>query len=256
MCGNGAPSMGHRTATGAVPHALRMVKTIVSAKEGLPVSVKTVDWNVYAKKRIVVTPFAVFSLVIYDASFNLNFSGGQVALEVFHVCLGVPEAPFNEGEKLEFFCFCADVFQRHFVHFTAPPGGHKEQYGCLQAVFCACDTGVSHAVAALILVQWSTAGLPAWIPHGVTVLDIIIAAAIVHGDAVIAVTQYAAELCILAEAIAAGGIGNQGKEILRAQIVYPWPRCCRICYYKLPCRIFKMAVLFHSLGLSNFKDKQ
>ena len=61
-------------------------------------------------------------------------------------------------------------------------------------------------MTALIEIKRSLARLPARIPYGITVLDVEIAAAGIHGHTVVAVARYAAELGILAETVTSRSI--------------------------------------------------
>ena len=61
----------------------------------------------------------------------------------------------------------------------------------------------------LVAVEWRLAGLPSGVPHGAAIVDVEVAAAVVHRHAVVAVARQAAELGILVEGIAAGRVGNQ-----------------------------------------------
>jgi len=47
----------------------------------------------------MIAAFAVLGLVVDDAVFNLNFADAEVALEVGHVVVGVPQAEFHVGEQ-------------------------------------------------------------------------------------------------------------------------------------------------------------
>jgi hypothetical protein len=123
--------------------------------------------------------------------------------------------------------------------------GDEEKGIGLQAVLAALDPGITHAVPALIAVQGGLAGLPAGIPHAVSILDIIIPAPCVHGNAVIPVTQDAAELGVPAEAITACGVGNEGEEILRTHVVDPRPGRIRPGYHIFAGSVLKMSECLH-----------
>jgi hypothetical protein len=98
---------------------------------------------------------------------------------------------------------------------------------------------------ALIEIKRRLARLPARVPDGIAVLDVIIASAIIHRHSVISIPQDPAELGVLAEAIATGSIGDEGEEILRAHVVDPRPRGGGIRDDVLAVRVVEMSVFFH-----------
>ena len=64
-------------------------------------------------------------------------------------------------------------------------------------------------MTALVEVERRLTGLPSRVPHGVAVLDIEIAAAIVHRHVVVAIARDTAELGILIEGVATSSVGDQ-----------------------------------------------
>ena len=96
------------------------------------------------------------------------------------------------------------------------------------------------------LVQLGLDGLPAGIPHGVAILDVEVAAAVVHGHVVVAVAGHAAQTGVTIEAIAAGGIADDAEELLAAQVVDPGQRSRRGCNHIFPPGIIKVSE-FHVL---------
>ena len=78
---------------------------------------------------------------------------------------------------------------------------YEEEYGNLYAVFTTSDTGIIHAVTALIAVESSLTGFPTRIPNGFAVLDIEVTTTSIHGNTVIAVARDTAELGILVEIV-------------------------------------------------------
>ena len=122
--------------------------------------------------------------------------------------------------------------------------GHEEERTGLKTVFLAGYDGVVHAVAALVGVEWRLDRLPSGAPHGAAVVDVEVAAACIHGHAVVAVAGDAAELGVLVEAITAGGVTYEGEKILVSEIVYPGPRSARVGDDVLACLVVEMSV-FH-----------
>ena len=111
-------------------------------------------------------------------------------------------------------------------------------------------------MTAFIEVERSLAGFPSRAPYSAAIIDIEIPPAIIGRHTVVPVPGNAAELRILAEAVAAGSRRYQGEEVLRAKIVYPRPWKRRVGYDKLPCFVIKMSVnhlfnfLFRSLDFA------
>ena len=81
---------------------------------------------------------------------------------------------------------------------------NEKQYGSLYPVLRPGDARIAHAVPALIRVERGLARLPAGLPYRITIFNIEVAAARIHGHSIVAVARYAAELCIAIERIAAG----------------------------------------------------
>ena len=112
-------------------------------------------------------------------------------------------------------------------------------------------------MAAFVAVERSLAGFPSGVPDDslrtlLTLLfplssllyNIEITPAVVHGHAVVAVACDAAELGVLEEGVAAGGVGDQREEVFVAQVVDPRPRCLGVCD-----DIFAMSVVEMSVSL-------
>ena len=176
----------------------------------------------------MVAALLVFGLVIYHRALHLHFSCREVALEVLHVCSGVPEAPFGQREQLEAPCLLRHVAQRHLLHLAPCSERHEEEHAGLDSVLRSGDARVAHSVAAFVEVQRRLARLPSRRPHRASVVDVEISSAVVHRDVVVAVACDSAEFRVLIEGISSGRVGNQRKEVLVAQIVDPGPRRLRI----------------------------
>ena len=209
----------------------------------------------------MVTALTVLRLVIDDtaAVLHLHLAGVQVTLEVLHIRLRIPQAPFHEGIQLEPPGLVRRIAQCHLLHLCPCMQGHKEQHLGLQAFPGTCDTGVSHTVAALILVQGRLAGFPSGRPYLARLLfpDIEVAPAVIHGYIIITVAGDAAELAVLVERVASGRIADKGEEILVSQIIDPRERSGRLGDDKLPVCVIKETVLpyffrFHVFFNSHF----
>ncbi|MNG32663.1 hypothetical protein D3C84_1187330 [compost metagenome] len=58
-------------------------------------------------------------------------------------------------------------------------------------------------------------------------MDVIVAAAVIDWDVVVAIARQTAKPCIAVEAVAASRIGDKAEESLIAQVVNPRIRCLR-----------------------------
>ncbi len=196
-------------------------KPLYSPKERLHVGVEAVHGGVHGVERIVIAALAVFSLVVDDAAFHLNLAGGEVALEVRHVVLRVPKAELDERRQDDILGRVGIIAQRHLMHLGVHAHWHKRELAGGQTVLLTGNDGVAHAVAAGIAVQLSFDGLPAGVPDRVAILDVEVAAAVVHRHVIVAVAGDAAQSGIAVEAIAAGGIADDAEELFTAEVVNP-----------------------------------
>ena len=235
--------MRDRVPRTAFKHHIRCGEAIVQSDEALPVCIESLNRGIHAVECEMVAALAVFGLVIDDTSLNLHLAGGEIALEILHVGLGVPEAPFGEREKLHAAADAVIVLQDEFLDLAPPADRHEEKHGSLQAVLRSGDAGVAHSVTALIAVKRSLARFPAGVPDSIPVLDIKIPSTLVHRHSVVAVARDAAVLGILAEAVAAGRSGDQAEEVVCAKIVYPRPRSGGIGDHILSVLIVEISVL-------------
>ena len=193
----------------SLDHGIRIGKLIIEADERLTVGVEALDRNVHTVEGVVIAALAVFGLVVDHRVLDFDLTGREIALEVLHVGRCIPQAPLGKGEQLEALHLIAVVGERELLHLGPCVQGHKEQHRCLDTVLAARDAGVVHAMTTLIAVERRLAGLPSRVPHGAAIVDVEVAAAVVHRHAVVAVARQAAELGILVEAVAAGRVGNQ-----------------------------------------------
>ena len=200
---------------------LRVFKAIVQPKERLHVGVEAVHGGVHGVERIVIAALAVFGLVVDDAAFHLNLAGGEVALEVRHVVLRVPQAELDERRQDNILGCVGIIAQRHLMHLGVHAHRHKRELAGGQTVLLTGDDGVAHAVAALVAVELGLYGGPAGIPDSVAVLDVEVSAAHVDWNVVIAITCDTAQTSVLIEAVSACGVGYQRKESLCSEVVYP-----------------------------------
>jgi hypothetical protein len=99
-------------------------------------------------------------------------------------------------------------------------------------------------MTALIEVERRLTGFPSRIPDGVAILDVEVAAAIVHRHVVVAITGDTAELGVLVKTVSACCIGDERKEILIAQIIDPGPRSLRVSNNILSMLVIEVSVTF------------
>jgi hypothetical protein len=138
------------------------------------------------------------------------------------------------------------ILKSQFVDFGVGSVRHKTGKFGAYTVFFANETGVAEAVVALIVVEIGLSGLPAGIPNGVSIFDIVIAATCVDWHVVVAVAGETPELGIFVEAVAASRVGDETEELLVAEIVNPRVRGLRVSDYIFPVGVIKISV-FHIL---------
>ena len=203
------PWAGVAVAWTSLHHGVGTVKAVIQSYECLAVGVKSVDGGVHAIVSIVVAAFAVFGLVVNHRPFYLHLSCREVALEILHVGGGIPQAPFLEREEFQRARLVGGVGECEFLHLAPTLQRHEEENAGLNAVFCRGDARVTHAMTALVVVEWGFAGLPPRVPYAVAIFQVEIPPAIVHRHVVVAVAGNAAELGVFVEGVASCGVGDQ-----------------------------------------------
>ncbi len=205
----GAPAVCHAVLRRSSHDAVGVCELVIESDERLAVGVEALHRCVYGVEREVVAALLVFGFVVDYASVNLHLASREVALEVLHVGGCVPQAPLCEREQFQRALLSGGVFQRKFLHLAPFLQRHEEEHACLDAVLTARDAGVTHAVAALVEVEWCLAGFPSWVPYGSVVVDVEVSSAVVHRHSVVAVARDAAELGVLEEGISASGVRDE-----------------------------------------------
>ena len=232
---------------------VRLAEAVVVAQEGRAVGVEAVDLGVHRVHGEVVAALAVLGLVVDGAALDLDLAGGEVALEVGGVVLGVPQAELHEAVKRHVLGGGGFVGQLHAGHQRVHAAGHEGELLGLQAVLDAGDAGVAQAVAALIAVQLRLDGHPAGRPEAARVVDVEVLSAGVGGHVVVAIAGDAQHAGVLVEAVAAAGVAHQGEERLAAQVVDPGRGGVGAGDDVLPRQVIKMAVL-HGFASSFFGE--
>ena len=214
--------MGHEVTRSGVQNGLGGAEMAKGAQEGIPVGIESGNGGVDAVVGVVVPALPVLGLVVDDTALHLQLADVQVPLEIGGVVHRVPQAPFHCAGEPEGAGRIGFIRQLHLLHFAVLVPGHQEGELGRDAVLFGFKNGVAHAMTAAVAVQRGIAGMEGGAPGGLArLLHIEEAAADVRGDIVVAVAQQTLELGVPVEAIAAGGIADQGEEILAAQIVDP-----------------------------------
>ena len=218
---DGRPAGGHGVLRLAGLGHVGIAKAVVQADEALAVGVVAVDGGVDGEQRIVVAALAVLGLVVDGGADDLHLADGEVALEVGHVVVGVPQAPLDEGEEGEVLFLIGLIAELDAGDLGGVAQRHHGGLLADQTVALAGDDGVAQAVTALVLLQVGLDGHPAGRPQVAALVDVVILAAGVGGDVVVAIARQAQQAGVLVKGVAARGVGHQREEILFAEIVDP-----------------------------------
>lgn len=169
----------------------------------------------------MVSALPVLGFVVNGGAVNLHLPGGQIPLEIRHVVHGVPETELHIREDGKAFGLFSGVCESQAAHLAALAYRYEGGEHSAEAVFRPFKDGVAHAMAAAVVVQLRFGGHPSRIPDGIAVLYVIVMSAAVQRNAVVPVSGNAEQAGVPAEAVAAAGVGDQRKEILRSQIINP-----------------------------------
>ena len=224
---NRSPAMGDAAGAMACPNGLRVCRAAIYAAECITGGVKAADGAVGPENSVVVTALTVFGLMIDSAALHLDFTGGEIALEVGAVVHSVPQAELHIAEHIQLFFRAAVVAQGQAVQLTGIAFGHKQLLLCRHTVLSALQYRVAQTMAAGVTVQFGLCWLPAGVPHRIAILDIDMVAVHIQRGAVVAVTGQPAQPRIAVKAVAAGCVGNQREEFLSTQVVDPGQRGLR-----------------------------
>ena len=237
------PSAGNGIACSAAQNGLRAVISTVSAKESVAVGIVSVDRAVDCINSVMSAALAVLSFVVNLRTLDLNFADAEVSLEVGHIVHGVPEAELYKRSQSQCFFFGAVVGQHETVYFAGICQRNKSGQFSGNSVFGRNKAAVAKAMMALVGIERRLGRLPARVPDGIAVLDVVVASVLIERRIVITVTGQTQKFCVLVEAVSAAGVGNQRKEVLRSKIVDPRKRSLRACDDILFFRIIKMSKL-------------
>ena len=243
MHANGRPAMRHRVGAGTFFHDFGVGVAAPAAQKGIPAGVKAIYWRVDREKSVVVAALAILSLVVNRAALDLDLACRKIALEVGGIIHGVPQTELYIAEYSKRFRYITLVGQHQTINLAVVAYRHKQLQLRGQTVLFAGDDAVPKAVAALIAVQLGLGGLPAGIPDGIAVLNIVIPAVRVRWYVIVAVAGDTPQLGIPVKAVPARRVGNKAEECLAAQIVDPRQRRARRGDDIFTCGIGKMTEL-------------
>ena len=200
---NRSPAMGDAAGAMACPNGLRVCRAAIYAAECITGGVKAADGAVGPENSVVVTALAVFGLMIDSAALHLDFTGGEIALEVGAVVHSVPQTELHIAEHIQLFYGIRLIFQSQAVQLTGIAGGHEQLLRSGNTVLLTLQNGIAQTVAAGVAVQLCLGGLPAGVPDGIAILDVNVVAVHIQRGAVIAVAGQAAHPRIAVKAVAA-----------------------------------------------------
>ena len=189
----------------------------------------------------MVTALAVLGLVVDHAVLNFHLAGGEVALEIQHIVLRIPEAELHKAGQDHILCSIGFIGQGDLMNLRVKAHGDKALLGGFEAVLLAGDHGIAHTVTAGVFVQFSLHRFPSGIPDGAVVIDIEIAAAIVHRHIVVPVAGNPAKARIPIEAVSSGGIADNTEKLFTAEIIDPGIRSARGFNDIFPCLVVEVA---------------
>ena len=245
------PAVGDGVGAGTFFYRFRVGIAAPGAQKGIPAGVKAVYRRVDGVQRVVVAALAVFGLVVDRAALHLDLTGGEVALEVGGIVHGVPQAELYIAEYSKRFRRVAFVGQHQTVDLAVVAHGHEQLQPRSQPALFAGDDAVTQTVAALVKIQLGLGGLPAGVPDGAALFNIVIAAVRIRRYVIIPVAGDAAELSVLVKTVAARRVGDKAKESLAAQVVDPRQRCARGGDDVFPCVVIKVTELHRDPLLTN-----
>ena len=215
------PPARHRVARLAFRHHLRLAEAVPEAEEALAVGVEALHLRVHRVERVVVAALAVLGLVVDRAALDLDLADREVALVVRLVVRGVPEAELDEREELHALLLLRAVGERDAVDLGVRPERDEVEDLGLEALPPAGDLRVREADAALVEVELALHRRPAGRPVVAAVVDVVVAAADVGRDVVVAVARQPPQPGVAVEAVAAAGVRDEAEELLGAEVVDP-----------------------------------
>ncbi|MNC29163.1 hypothetical protein D3C75_774040 [compost metagenome] len=219
------PAGGYRVLCLSGSDHLRVVQSVEHAEEGFTVSVEAGQRFIYRIESVVVSALTVFGFVIDNRILDFNLTNAQVALEVGHIIMGIPQTELGKGEQLNCFLNIASVLNDEAVYFGIMAHRYKSKLVNGDTIALTSDGSVAKTVAALVEIEVTLNRHPARSPEITIVMQVVVAAAIVQRNIVIPVTGKSSHACITVEGVTAGSIRNKTEKLLVTEVVDPWIRC-------------------------------
>lgn len=101
----------------------------------------------------MVAPFSILCLMIDHTGLYFTFRNIQVTLVVLAVIHGIPQTPFHASVNLHFFYLAALIGQYQIMDLAIFSWRYKKRSLYAKTVFYGAERGISHTVAAFVLVQ-------------------------------------------------------------------------------------------------------
>ena len=220
-----------------------LVPPILGTKECVAVRVESDDGLVDGVDGVVVAALAELCLVEDRAALDLNLRQGKIALVVGLVVLCVPQGKLHKANEVHSLGVVALIGERNHLDLGIALDRNEVQRRGPQAPTASGDARVAHAVTGFELVKFGLVGEVGGAPDISPIIDGEDTSPSVDGHIVVAVTQQAPHLGITVEGVAASGVGNEGEEVLGAQVVDPGVRGVWGGNNVLACCVVEVAVL-------------
>ena len=141
-------------------HHLGGLKATVRAQERFTLGIKPRQFFGTGKVSEVIAALAVLGLVVDHAIHHLDLTGAEVALEVGHVVLGIPQRELHKREQRQAGAFRASVGDGDLPDFERFVQRDKVAHFRANLVVAGTDGGVAHAVPAGVIGQRAAHRLP------------------------------------------------------------------------------------------------
>ena len=179
--------MGDAVAAFAGKDDFRIGKAAIGTHEGVTTRIKAAHRFIYGVYRIVIAALSVFRLMVEDTANNLYFPRRKVALKIGHIILRIPKAEFNKAEQIKVLRNLRFVGKRDAVYFAGIRNRNKGQQLRLYAILPAGDNCIAQTVPAFIIVQRGLRWLPARVPYGITIFNVIVASTLIRWAVIVAI---------------------------------------------------------------------
>ena len=103
MASYGSPSVSYAVIAHTCFDRAWIAGAVIQTDEFIAARVETADFLIYIEQRVVVSALAVFGLVVYRASFDLDFSDREIPLKIGCVILSVPQTELHITVEIDLF---------------------------------------------------------------------------------------------------------------------------------------------------------